>query len=121
MIDCILGNEAPPYIVIAISLTLIGSLLGIMIQYKQHDVNIYEVKFGGIKTVKYIRFFGFCTFLLLTLSLINIFVTNNLDNIIIVGIIQLFIKVFLWLSSYAVLYGVFEYYVKYKERIKADQ
>ena len=121
MVDCILGNEAPPYIVIVISLSLIGSLLGIMIQYKQHGVNIYEAEFVGIKTVKYIRFFVFFTFSLLTLSLINIFVTNKLDNIIIVGIIQLFIKIFLLFSSCAVLYGVFEYYVKYKEHIRAEQ
>lgn len=119
LFDVCLGEKAPPYIVIAISLTLSISILGIIAQYKQHRVDIYEARFSGIKLAYYIRFFAFCSFLLLSISLINIFIVDD-NSSFFKYLLQFYIKSFLFITSYAIFFGIFEYFVKYKEHLQVD-
>lgn len=118
MIDLCLGNSAPPYIILAICLTFIAAIIGIIKQYRDHHVNMYKGKFGIVKLSFYIKFFIVCTFLLLTASLLNVFLSDTVPA---KNFVHILIKLFLIISSYSFFFGLFEYYKKYKEELAVEE
>lgn len=108
--------DAPPYIIIVICLSLILVLIALLDQYKTHNVNIYEVPFGGIKLHRWIKICVFFISVLLFLSLLNIIVSFGATG---KNTLHFLIKIFLSFSVYSVYFALFfQYYKKYKEELQ---
>lgn len=113
----LLGTEAPPYIIIGISITLIAAILGIIHQYRTSHVDIYEVKFGGIFKLSHcIKFLMLVAISFLTLSLLNIIVALEGEM---KEYFQALIKITLTISAYSYMLLMFEYYIRLKEELVA--
>jgi hypothetical protein len=112
-----IGDSAPPYIIIAISLTLIIGMIGIRKQYREHNINIYEVYFAHIKLNIWINFFTAVALALLTFSLLNILLSFDMP---LKNILQFLIKISLFVSSYSLIFGLFEYYSRSKEELSLE-
>lgn len=117
---CSIGKEAPPYIIIASSIAQIIAIVAIIKQYRDSGVDIDRVPFGVdfITPAHYIKTLMASTFLVLILSLINVifcvpFFTKDY--------IELAIKIFLGISSFSFFFGMFEFYIRFKEELKASR
>jgi hypothetical protein len=125
-INCLLGDAAPPYIIIAISITLIAAISGILHQYKTFNVDIYEVKYGDIQCIKFngiklstcIKFMIGFTIFLLMLSLSNIMI--NFDGVA-KEYLHVIIKISLIVSSWTYVFFIFEYWARIKEELAENR
>lgn len=127
-LNCLLGDAAPPYIIIVISITLIAAISAILYQYKKCNVDIFKVRYGAIKRkrIKFdgvklsicIKFMTAFTILLLTLALINI-ITNF--EVVIEEYLHIIIKISLIISSFAYVFFIFEYWARIKEGIAENR
>lgn len=118
--DCPLGNSAPPYIIIASSIAQVIAIIGIIKQYRDSNVDIDKVSFGYnfLKSAHYIKALMTSTLVVLVLSVANIIFCLASD---IQSYVELYIKIFFGFSSLSFFFGLFEYYTKFKEELKAQR
>ena len=111
---CSLGGNAPPYIILAISITILASIAASYKQYKDFAVDIHNIKlFNIIKLSTFLTSFLVMANILIITAIFNIFC----DHESILKISHLITKICLSYCAFCFCYTVAQFSCRFKEEL----
>ena len=113
-----LGSAAPPYIVIAIAIAMIGAVAAAVKQYQEDHVNVHRAMMfvGHIPVYIFLALFSVSSVALLFFSVIGIFLWPG----IVLCVVSVIIKITLLFNACCFAYAAREFMKRYKEKAEEE-